>query len=120
MQPPFPVSRISPSHRIVRGLAIAGSLMLASTQAAADEALWLDLLASQPGAMVEGHRRQRFEEHYDCLSGRGNARLCERLEDQARQGQMDVLRQSASPAPLTPPVDPDEFQRQDIPLPGRR
>ncbi|UBM10765.1 hypothetical protein [Cupriavidus metallidurans] len=94
--------------------------MLASTQAAADEALWLDLSASQPGATVEEHRRQRFEEHNDCLSGRGNARLCERLEDQARQGQMDVLRQSASPAPLTPPVDPDEFRRQDIPLPGRR
>ncbi|EKZ97239.1 hypothetical protein SGO26_15520 [Cupriavidus metallidurans] len=94
--------------------------MLSLTQAVAEEAFWLDLSTSQPGATVEDHRRQRFEEHYDCLSGRGNAHLCERLEDQARQGQKDVLRQSASPAPLTPPVDPDEFQRQVIPLPGGR
>ncbi len=102
------------------GLVVATHLLLPAAKAAADETSWLDLKGKSLPATVEDSRRERFEQRYDCLAGRGDARLCGQLEDQARQGQADAVRQSTSPAPLTPPQQPHELPARGMPLPGGR
>jgi len=105
--------------QVVRGLAAASGFILLSAYAETND-FRLDLTPKPPAATVEDYRRERFEQHYDCLAGRGDARSCEMLEQQARQKQIDAARQGSSPAPLTPPVRPDELPARGIPLPGGR
>lgn len=101
-------------------IGLAGMLCLAGAPPAlADAGFRLDLSPEMPQT-VEDEKRRRFEQHYDCAAGTGDARLCEMLEQQARQRQLDEVRRSASPAGMPSPAIPDPTSERGIPLPGGR
>ncbi|GJG97047.1 hypothetical protein [Cupriavidus pauculus] len=117
---PLPLTfRIDRCKRIVQHIVVASGVLPLPAYAAADD-FRLDLTPKPSTTTVEEYRREQFEQHYDCLAGRDDPAQCEMLEQQARQKQMDAVRQSASPAPITSPERPDELRQRGIPLPGGR
>ncbi len=60
--------------------------------------------------------RQRYEQQFECLAGRGAADVCDKLDQQARQRQIDALRQSAAPSSIPRPLLPDNASQGSLPL----
>lgn len=106
----------TPTDRVCRLLkaAVCGAMM---SMVSGAHAFQLDLSPSPPQT-IEDERHLRFTQHYDCAAGKSDARVCEMLEQQARQEQVDAVRRDTSPMGMPSPVNPNPLSKQGIPLPG--
>ncbi len=76
----------------------------------------LDVGNAQLRPIPDDEDRERYVWHFECLAGRGNASLCDKLEQQARQKQVEKLRESVSPAPIPKPFLPENTSQGSVPL----
>ena len=95
---------------------IALALPWSTAMASPMNDLPFDIGRAQMPKIQNDDDRQRYTQQFECLAGRGEADVYEKLDQQARQRQIDALRQSAAPSSIPKPLLPDNASQGSLPL----